>query len=30
MPGNILDILISKEDKVAKGDPLLIMEAMKI
>ena len=30
MPGNILDVLVSKGDKVAKGDPLLILEVMKM
>jgi biotin carboxyl carrier protein len=30
MPGNILDVLVSTGDKVAKGDPLLILEAMKM
>ena len=30
MPGSILEVLVSKGDKVIKGDPLLILEAMKM
>ena len=30
MPGNIIDVLVSKGDKVTKGDALLILEAIKM
>jgi glutaconyl-CoA/methylmalonyl-CoA decarboxylase subunit gamma len=30
MPGNIIDIKVSKGDKVAEGDVLVILEAMKM
>jgi len=30
MPGNIIDVLVSKGDKVTKGDALLILEAVKM
>jgi len=30
LPGNILEIKVSKGDTVAKGDTLLVMEAMKM
>jgi biotin carboxyl carrier protein len=30
MPGKVLDILITKGQAVAKGDGLLILEAMKM
>ena len=30
MPGNILEVLVSEGDKVAKGDPIVILEAMKM
>ena len=30
MLGNIINVLVSKGDKVTKGDPLLILEVMKM
>jgi len=30
MPGNIIDILVAKGDKVKQGDVLVILEAMKM
>jgi biotin carboxyl carrier protein len=30
LPGNILEIKVKKGDTISKGDPLLIMEAMKM
>ena len=30
MPGNVLDVKVSKGDKVNEGDVLLILEAMKM
>ena len=30
MPGNIVDVLVSEGDKVVAGDPVLIIEAMKM
>ena len=30
MPGNVLNVMVKAGDKVAKGDVLLVLEAMKM
>ena len=30
MPGKVLDIIVSQDDEVQSGDPLIILEAMKM
>jgi biotin carboxyl carrier protein len=30
MPGKILDVLCNKDDEVKEGDPVIILEAMKM